>query len=35
MSISNLPIENISKMLGHKNLRTTQYYVKVLNRKGN
>ena len=28
-----VPIESISKMLGHKNLRTTQHYAKVLDRK--
>ena len=28
-----VPIESVSKMLGHKNLRTTQHYVKVLDRK--
>lgn len=28
-----VPIESVSKMLGHKNLRTTQHYTKVLDRK--
>ena len=26
-------IESVSKMLGHKSLRTTQHYAKILNRK--
>ena len=28
-----VPIESVSKMLGHKNLRTSQHYAKVLDRK--
>jgi site-specific recombinase XerD len=26
-------IESVSEMLGHKNLKTTQHYAKILNRK--
>lgn len=28
-----VPIESVRNMLGHKNLRTTQHYAKVLDRK--
>ena len=30
---NNVPIESVSKMMGHKSLKQTQHYAKILNKK--
>ena len=33
MLSNGVPIETVSKMLGHRNLKTTQHYAKILDQK--
>ena len=31
--MNGVPIESVSKMLGHKNIRSTQHYAKIVDQK--